>query len=107
MILVMMNTGLRMTMAIAESTRSTTRFSRRPTPESEYAAIGRGCSAAGPGEFSYRAVRNGRLDLARAEAIRDLIDARTAYQARVALAQAEGVRRFTDSKKRSSSAFQR
>ena len=54
------------------------------------AAIGRGCSAAGPGEFSYRAVRNGRLDLARAEAIRDLIDARTAYQARVALAQAEG-----------------
>jgi tRNA modification GTPase len=54
------------------------------------AAIGRGCAPAGPGEFSYRAVRNGRLDLARAEAVRDLIGARTVYQARVALAQAEG-----------------
>jgi tRNA modification GTPase len=54
------------------------------------AALRDGCAAAGPGEFSYRAVRHGRLDLARAEAVRDLIDARTTYQARVALAQAEG-----------------
>lgn len=54
------------------------------------AALRGGCVAAGPGEFSYRAVRNGRLDLARAEAVRDLIDARTVHQARVALAQAEG-----------------
>jgi tRNA modification GTPase len=54
------------------------------------AAIARGAQAAGPGEFTYRALRHGRLDLARAEAIRDLIAARTLYQARVAFAQAEG-----------------
>jgi tRNA modification GTPase len=46
--------------------------------------------AAGPGEFTYRALRHGRLDLARAEAVRDLIAARTAYQARVAFAQVGG-----------------
>lgn len=54
------------------------------------AAVELGCALAGPGEFSYRAVRHGRLDLSRAEAVRDLVAARTAYQARVALAQAEG-----------------
>ncbi len=53
-------------------------------------AIGLGAVPAEPGEFTYRAVRNGRLDLTRAEAVRDLIDSRTIYQARVALAQAEG-----------------
>src|SRR5262245_54315418 len=53
-------------------------------------AIARGAVAAGPGEFTYRALRHGRVDLARAEAVRDLIAARTLYQARVALAQAEG-----------------
>src|SRR5215510_10315507 len=54
------------------------------------AAIARGALPAGPGEFTYRALRNGRLDLTRAEAIRDLISARTTYQARVAFRQIEG-----------------
>ena len=53
-------------------------------------AIDRGAEPAGPGEFTYRALRHGRLDLARAEAVRDLVHARTLYQARVAFAQAEG-----------------
>ncbi len=53
-------------------------------------ALASGACAAGPGEFTYRALRNGRLDLARAEAVRDLVGARTLYQARVAFAQAEG-----------------
>lgn len=49
-----------------------------------------GAEPAGPGEFTYRALRHGRLDLARAEAVRDLVAARTLFQARVAFAQAEG-----------------
>ena len=54
------------------------------------AAVAVGASPAGPGEFTYRALRHGRLDLVRAEAIRDLIAARTLYQARVAFSQTEG-----------------
>ena len=54
------------------------------------AAVARGASLAGPGEFTYRALRRGRLDLARAEAVRDLIAARTVYQARVAFTQVNG-----------------
>jgi tRNA modification GTPase len=54
------------------------------------AAVARGALLAGPGEFSYRALRRGRLDLARAEAVRDLIAARTVYQARVAFTQVNG-----------------
>jgi len=54
------------------------------------AALAAGARAAGPGEFTYRALRHGRLDLARAEAIRDLVAARTLYQARLAFAQARG-----------------
>lgn len=54
------------------------------------AAVARGAALAGPGEFTYRALRHGRLDLARAEAVRDLIAARTLYQARVAFKQVEG-----------------
>jgi tRNA modification GTPase len=54
------------------------------------AAVAAGARPAGPGEFTYRALRRGRLDLARAEAVRDLVAARTLYQARVAFAQAEG-----------------
>jgi tRNA modification GTPase len=54
------------------------------------AALHHGAVAAGPGEFTYRALRHGRIDLARAEAIRDLIAARTAHQARVAFSQVEG-----------------
>jgi tRNA modification GTPase len=53
-------------------------------------AIAAGAVPAGPGEFTYRALRHGRIDLARAEAVRDLVAARTLYQARIAFAQAEG-----------------
>jgi len=54
------------------------------------AAVAGGAQPAGPGEFTYRALRRGRLDLTRAEAVRDLIAARTTYQARVAFRQVEG-----------------
>ena len=45
---------------------------------------------AGPGEFSLRAVANGRLHLAEAEAIRDLIDAHTDAALRQATRQMKG-----------------
>lgn len=54
------------------------------------AAVAAGARPAGPGEFTYRALRNGRLDLPRAEAIRDLVAARTLVQARVAFSQVNG-----------------
>jgi tRNA modification GTPase len=50
----------------------------------------RGARAAEPGEFTMRAFLNGRIDLTQAEAIRDLIESRTLYQARVAAQQMEG-----------------
>jgi len=50
----------------------------------------RGARAAGPGEFTLRAFLNGRIDLVQAEAIRDLIEAQTITQARVALRQMQG-----------------
>jgi len=57
-------------------------------------ALDRACKAgarlAEPGEFTLRAYLNGRIDLPRAEAIRDLIEATTLYQARIAAQQAEG-----------------
>ena len=43
-----------------------------------------------PGEFSLRAVRNGRMPLTQAEAIRDLINAQTAAAARQATRQLSG-----------------
>jgi tRNA modification GTPase len=54
------------------------------------AACANGARPAEPGEFTLRAFLNGRLDLPQAEAVRDLIDATTLYQARVAAAQADG-----------------
>ena len=48
------------------------------------------CRAAEPGEFTYRAFRNGKLDLTAAEALGDLIAAETAEQRRLALRQAGG-----------------
>ena len=45
---------------------------------------------ADPGEFSLRALANGRMDLAEAEAIRDLIDAQTTASARQAIRQLRG-----------------
>ena len=53
-------------------------------------AVSHGARLAGPGEFTLRAFLNGRLDLPRAEAVRDLIDATTLYQARVAAQQVDG-----------------
>jgi tRNA modification GTPase len=52
--------------------------------------LARGARAAEPGEFTLRAFLNGRIDLTQAEAVRDLIEARTLYQARVAAQQMEG-----------------
>ena len=49
-----------------------------------------GARLAEPGEFTLRAYINGRIDLPQAEAVRDLIDATTLYQARIAAQQAEG-----------------
>jgi tRNA modification GTPase len=45
---------------------------------------------ADPGEFTLRALANGRIDLAEAEAIRDLIDAHTTAAARQAVRQMRG-----------------
>jgi tRNA modification GTPase len=53
-------------------------------------ALEAGARLADPGEFTLRAFLNGRIDLPRAEAIRDLIEATTLYQARVAAQQAGG-----------------
>jgi tRNA modification GTPase len=49
-----------------------------------------GLAPAEPGEFSKRAFLNGKLDLTRAEAIADLVDAETAAQRRQALRQLDG-----------------
>jgi tRNA modification GTPase len=49
-----------------------------------------GARPAEPGEFTLRAFLNGRIDLPQAEAIRDLIEATTLYQARVAAQQTHG-----------------
>lgn len=53
-------------------------------------ALRRGARLAEPGEFTLRAFLNGRIDLTQAEAVRDLIDAQTLYQAKVAAQQLEG-----------------
>jgi len=49
-----------------------------------------GARPAAPGEFTRRAVLNGKLDLVQAEAVGDLIDATAPAQARAALNQLEG-----------------
>jgi tRNA modification GTPase len=49
-----------------------------------------GARLAEPGEFTLRAYLNGRIDLPQAEAVRDLIEATTLYQARIATQQIEG-----------------
>src|SRR5579871_6450175 len=53
-------------------------------------ALGAGARLAEPGEFTLRAFLNGRIDLPQAEAVRDLIDAATLYQARIAAQQVGG-----------------
>lgn len=53
-------------------------------------ALETGARLAAPGEFTERAFLSGRIDLTQAEAVRDLIEARTLYQARVAAQQMGG-----------------
>ncbi len=53
-------------------------------------AVQAGARLAEAGEFTLRAYINGRIDLPQAEAVRDLIDATTLYQARVAAQQIDG-----------------
>ena len=50
-----------------------------------------GCRPAEPGEFTRRAVENGKFDLTQAEAIADLVEAETEAQRRQALRQYDGV----------------
>jgi tRNA modification GTPase len=54
------------------------------------ALMAAGARPAHPGEFTRRAVLNGKVDLVQAEAVGDLIDAATPAQARAALGQLEG-----------------
>ena len=53
-------------------------------------AVARGARLAEPGEFTMRAFLNGRIDLTQAEAVRDLVDSQTLFQAKVAAQQLEG-----------------
>jgi tRNA modification GTPase len=53
-------------------------------------ALAAGARLAEPGEFTMRAFLNGRIDLTQAEAVRDLIESQTLYQAKVAAQQLEG-----------------
>ena len=53
-------------------------------------AVRAGARPARPGEFTERAFLRGRLDLTQAEAVRDLIEAQTLYQARIAAEQMGG-----------------
>lgn len=53
-------------------------------------ALSLGARLAEPGEFTLRAFVHGHLDLPQAEAVRDLIEATTLYQARVAAQQVSG-----------------
>jgi tRNA modification GTPase len=54
------------------------------------AAIRAGARQAEPGEFTRRAVLNGKLDLLQAEAIGDLVDARSGAAQRLAIRQLDG-----------------
>jgi len=54
------------------------------------ALISSGARQASPGEFTRRAVLNGKLDILQAEAIGDLVDARSHAMQRMALGQLDG-----------------
>jgi tRNA modification GTPase len=58
--------------------------------QTQAALCASGGRPAQPGEFTRRAVANGKMDLVQAEAINDLASAETAWQARLARAQSEG-----------------
>lgn len=60
-------------------------------PQSIVAAfLAAGARQADPGEFTRRAVANGRIDIMQAEAIADLVDARSRAMQRAALSQLDG-----------------
>ncbi|KZW03796.1 tRNA modification GTPase GTPBP3 [Exidia glandulosa HHB12029] len=54
-----------------------------------------GCRPARPGEFTRAALTNGKMDLTQAEGLRDLLDAETDAQRRIARVAAEGKTRKT------------
>ena len=53
-------------------------------------AVQRGARIAEPGEFTMRAFLNGRIDLTQAEAVGDLVESQTLFQAKLAAQQLEG-----------------
>ncbi len=53
-------------------------------------ALAAGARLAEPGEFTMRAFLNGRIDLTQAEAVRDLIESQTLFQAKIAAQQLDG-----------------
>jgi tRNA modification GTPase len=55
------------------------------------ACVALGARLAEPGEFTERAVLNGKLDLVQAESIADLINARTTLQAKLSLSNLDGL----------------
>jgi len=52
--------------------------------------LAQGARPAGPGEFTLRAFLNGRIDLAQAEAVADLVEAKTDAGLRLAVSQLQG-----------------
>jgi tRNA modification GTPase len=58
--------------------------------ETVRALVAAGARLARPGEFTFRAFLNGRIDLAQAEAVADLIEAATPLQAQTAFDQLQG-----------------
>src|SRR6185436_12954497 len=54
------------------------------------ACVALGARIAEPGEFTERAVLNGKMDLVQAESIADLINARTTLQAKLSLSNLDG-----------------
>jgi tRNA modification GTPase len=65
-------------------------------------ALNRGARLAEPGEFTMRGFLHGRIDLTQAEAVRDLIESQTLFQAKAAAQQLEGAlsRRIAPIKKK-------
>lgn len=63
---------------------------RRVTQDVLELVLANGATMAEPGEFSKRAFLNGKMDLSKAEAIIDVINAKTQTQREIAIAQLEG-----------------
>ncbi len=61
-----------------------------PTNKTLELLLSNGCRLAEPGEFTKRAFLNGRIDLLEAEAVMDMIDARTPVQRELAANQLSG-----------------